>query len=348
MTETARRRVLFDIPWRTIVKVLAAAALVWCVLRLIQVILLLIVAVLIAVLLQPAVQWLERRGLPRWGAATVLMGAILVLTCGLVWLTWASLAEQSRYVAGHLTQLQEQVSRYLPDWVRGGTANGGSSGSGITGFALSVGRSALTAVGLSVLGFFVTFYLLLEGERTYRWVIAFVPPQHRPRAERTLLECRSVMFAYMAGNVITSVIATVATLIALSLLKVPAALLLAILAGLSDFVPVIGFIVSAIPAIALALTVSTTTAVIVVVFYIAYNAVENYFIAPRVYGDRMRLSDLAVILAFAIGAQLAGVIGALIALPFAAMYPTLERLWLREKLPATTIQEHRVLESRRA
>jgi predicted PurR-regulated permease PerM len=109
---------------------------------------------------------------------------------------------------------------------------------------------------------------------------------------------------------------------------------------------VIGFVVSAIPAVLLALTVSPSTALIVVAFYVSYNALESYVIAPRVYGERMRLSDVAVILAFAAGAELAGVIGALIALPIAALYPTIEEIWLRDRLPRGTVREHRALEAR--
>lgn len=78
---------------------------------------------------------------------------------------------------------------------------------------------------------------------------------------------------------------------------------------------------------------------LVIVFYIAYNTVENYLITPWAYGDRMKLSDLAVILALAAGAQLGGVIGALLALPIAAIYPTIERIWLRERLPEETVRE---------
>ena len=142
----------------------------------------------------------------------------------------------------------------------------------------------------------------------------------------------------------TSIIAATVTFVALWILGVPAALFLALLAGLSDFVPVVGFIVSAIPAIVLGLTVSGQTALLVVVVYIGYNTVENYLLSPWAYGSRMRLSDVAVILAFAVGAELAGVIGALIALPVAALYPTVERIWLREQLPEDTVQEHRELE----
>ena len=78
--------------------------------------------------------------------------------------------------------------------------------------------------------------------------------------------------------------------------------------------------------------------------WVIYHGIENYFIAPWAYGTRLKLSDLAVILAFVVGAELAGVIGALIALPIAALYPTIERIWLREQLPDDTIREHKLIE----
>jgi predicted PurR-regulated permease PerM len=131
-------------------------------------------------------------------------------------------------------------------------------------------------------------------------------------------------------------------------LKVPAALLLAVLAGVCDFIPVLGFIVSSIPAILLAMTVSGTAALLVVAAYAAYHAIENYLIGPWAYGGRLRLSNVAVVLAFVVGAEIAGVIGALIALPVAAIYPSIEKIWLRETLPEGTVQEHKEIEQRKA
>jgi predicted PurR-regulated permease PerM len=334
-------RLALTIPWRTLLKVVAAAALVWCLLRLLQIILVILVAVVLAVTLDPVAAWFERHGMSRRAAALLLAMALLVLVGGFLWLTWSALVEQAQYVGTHLRQVEQQVVDVLPPWARGAVeANGQATSSRIGSLAVTFGQSAMWAAGLIVLGLVLTVYLLVEGKRTHDWLMAFVPRQHRARMERTLSESRDVIFAYVAGNFITSVIATVATFIALWWMQVPAALLLAVLAGLSDFVPVIGFVLSAIPAIILAATISMKVVLLVIAFYILYNTVENYLITPWAYGDRMKLSDLAIILAFAAGAQLGGVIGALLALPIAAIYPTIERIWLRERLPEETIREH--------
>jgi len=300
-----------------------------------------IVAVFLAVALDVPVSRLERRPISRTAAALLVSAVLVLLVGGFIWLTWSSLASQWQYLATQMTRTIEEAA-YVPAWVYS-SASGNDWRKAMESFALAVGQSAMYAAGLLVLGFFVMVYLLIDGRRTLAWVMAFVPQRRRDQVERTLAECREVIWAYSVGNAITSVIAAIVTLVVLLALDVPAALLLAVIAGLSDFVPVVGFILSLLPAAALAFTVSPYTALLTVAAYIVYNTIENYFIPPWAYGRRLQLSDLAVILAFAAGAELAGVIGALIALPIAALYPTVERIWLRGQLPRETVVEHSAL-----
>ena len=321
-------------------------ALVWLWLQLVEVVLVVIVAALLAVTLNPVVGWFEGRGVSR-GKGTALVAMVIVATVGgFLWFTWASLSEQLRYLLDHVNEVEATVLAKVPPWAQEviGGQNTAEMQSRIAGYALKVGQSAAYAVGVTFLGFILTLYLLIEGRATLDWIIAFTPTAKRARIQRTLVESERVIFAYVAGNVITSIIATVATLIALSILKVPAALLLAILAGLSDFVPVVGFFLTAIPTILMGLTVSGTTGLLVAAFYVAYNTVENYVISPWAYGDRMRMSNLAVLLAFIVGGQVAGVIGALIVLPIAALYPSIEEIWLRDQVGNATVEEHKAIE----
>jgi predicted PurR-regulated permease PerM len=138
----------------------------------------------------------------------------------------------------------------------------------------------VAAVALIVLGYFVTIYLLIDGRRTLAWVVAFFPLRRRGKVAQTLAESRDVICAYALGNVITSLFAATWVLVSMLVLHVPAALLLALIAGIADFVPVLGFIASAVPAVALALTVDRSTALITFGLFVLYHAIENYFIAP--------------------------------------------------------------------
>ena len=98
----------------------------------------------------------------------------------------------------------------------------------------------------------------------------------------------------------------------------------------------------------LALTVSPAVAITVAALYVGYHALANYWIGPKVYGGRLRLSNLAVILAFAVGAEIGGIVGALLALPIAAMYPVVENVWLKEYLGRDAVETHRRIERRGA
>jgi predicted PurR-regulated permease PerM len=349
VADTGSPRVSFDIRWKAILKLLAAAALVWMWLKLVQLVLVLVVAVLLAVTLNPVVVWLERRGWPRWRAAVLILVVIVAGLGAFAWLTWSSVSDQASFVASHLQQFEQDLRDKLPSWM---TAAAGTDAKDVSSrsaeWALSVGRSAMSAIVVSALGLILTMYLVVEAEPTTDWVLAFVPRAKRGKAQQTIVEAQRVIFGYVAGNVLTSIMAATFVGIMMAVLKVPAALLLGLLAGLLDFVPVIGFIASGLFAVAMALTVSSTTALIVAALYVAYHLIENYVISPWAYGDRLKLSNVAVILAFAVGAELAGVIGALIALPVAAAYPAIERIWLKEKLPPETVEEHKEIESQKS
>lgn len=339
------RRFVLDIPWSTLIRLGIVAAAAWVTLQLLNTILVLIVALLIAVTLDPAVDWLERRRLRRATAATVVCLVVLLLVGGFVWLTWASLVQQSAMVGRRLAEVYGDLMTRLPQsWVDAASSSTGEALSTVGSYLVSVAASAGSAVAILVLAFVLAYYLLIDGVRIYNWFVAFVPLRHRPRVETMLAHGRRVLFGYMVGNVLTSIVAAVVTFVALFLLGVPAALFLALAAGLSDFVPVVGFFVSLVPALVLAFAVSAKTALAVVVIYVAYNTVENYLLSPWAYGGRMKLSDFAVIIAFVVGAELAGVIGAVIALPLAALYPTFERLWLRGQLPDETVRDHQAIE----
>src|SRR3954471_16407028 len=346
-TVAETERAAIEIPWRTIARLLAAAAFVWLWLALVQLVLVLIVALLLAVTLNPVVTWFQGRGVSRAVASTIVGLIAVVVVGGLLWLTWNSVSDQGAYLFNRLQQSGEQLTAKLPFWVR--TASPLKEGETIPSLAAPYlarfGRSVASAIVVTLLGFVLTLYLLIEADSTREWLLAFVPGAQRGRVERTMAECEKVIFGYMAGNLITSIIAGVTTFVVLWWLEVPAALLLALIAGISDFVPVIGFVLGAVPTILLALSVSGKTALLVAAFYVAYNTVENYLISPWAYGGRLKLSNVAIILAFAIGGQVAGVIGALIALPVAAAYPAVEKIWLRARLPDDTVREHEQLEA---
>lgn len=340
----ANTRLTLYIPWGTLLKILAAIGLVWVWPELMWVVMLGLVAVIIAVALDPAVRLLERRGWSRSLVSWVLVALIVGSLLGFLVLTWSSLASQAQDLGARISEVERTFEQRAPtvvvDAIRRSPAPDASA---LGPYAISVGRSVLAAIGAFILAWVLVVYLLIEAEPTYRWARGFVPEPFRGRFDRTAHEAAEAARGYVIGNAVTSVCAAVYTYAWLAGLHVPAALLLALLAFVADFIPVVGFFLACPPAIAMAATVSPATALAIVPIYLAYHVIENYIIAPRIYGDRLRLTNLAVLLAFAIGAELAGVVGALVALPVAAVYPTIERLWLRDTFGDDVIEEHKAI-----
>jgi predicted PurR-regulated permease PerM len=343
------RRTLLDIAPRAIVKIVAAVVFVWLWLQLWQLLMLVVVALVVAIGLDPVVEWLERRRLPRWAAATATVLVLTVLIVGFFWIAGASLLGQARELGSRIDDFQQRLVKTTPGWILKGIRKNGSAvpdASAVAGYVVIAGRFIVDGAVILALALILTVYLLIEGRKTYTWLVAYAPPAYRDRVHLTACEARNAIFGYIVGNVATSVFAALFVLVALSALRVPAALLLAVLAGVFDFVPVLGFICSAGPAVLLALSRGPGIALTVAGLYVLYHFLENYYIGPEVYGGRLRLSNLAVILAFAVGAEIGGVVGALLALPFAALYPVIERVWLKDYLSRGAVETHRRLERR--
>ena len=102
---------------------------------------------------------------------------------------------------------------------------------------------------------------------------------------------------------------------------------------------------STVPAVLLALTVSPFAAGSVLVLYLLYHVFENTVLVPRIYGKRLQLSTIAVLIAIVVGGQLYGILGAILILPFVAAYPIIERIWLDEYLSDEVITDHSALEA---
>jgi predicted PurR-regulated permease PerM len=319
------------VPWATIFKVLAAFFLWFLWFKLWQIVTLILVAIIIAVGLAPAVRWLENRRWPRWLASATVVLLLVGTLIGFFILTGAQLRDEAQNLGQRAGELEQEFLRRAPEplvkLVR--EANAKPDASMIAPYAARLGRAMLGALAVFVLAAILVLYLLIEAAQTYDWVRGFIPAKHRARFDRTSTEAREVAYGFVVGNLVTSTCAAIYFYIWLTALGVPASLLLALLAFVFDFIPVLGFYLSVLPAILMAASKSPQIALAMIPIYLSYDFIENYLIAPRVYGDRLRLSKVAVLLSFAVGAQLAGVVGAVLALPLAATFPVIDRLWLR-------------------
>jgi predicted PurR-regulated permease PerM len=180
-------------------------------------------------------------------------------------------------------------------------------------------RNAATAVASVFAVLFMIAYMLIDAERLRNLFLLVYPPEVRGRRQRTLIRIGKRMSAWLSAQLILCLIIGVATFIGLSLLGIPYALPLAIIAAVGELIPAIGPTVGAVPALIVALLSSRWQFWAVLAFAILLQKVENYLIVPRVMARKVSISPLAVFIAFMIGASLLGVMGAIMAIPVAAI-----------------------------
>jgi predicted PurR-regulated permease PerM len=289
------------------------------------------VALFLALALNPAVESVERHArIPHRGAAAaIIYVAALAAIVGLGFLLIPPIVDQTTGLAdaapGYVHDLTAgrgplgflQTKYHIVDKVREATQNGGANLAGGATTALSITKGVLTAVAGIVTVAFLTFFMILEGPTWMDRIYSLAPPESRPRWEDVGRRIAETVSGYVTGNLLISVIAGGASALVLFLFGVPYALALGLLVAILDLIPLAGATLAGIVIVTVAFLTSTTAGVVVAVFFVLYQQVENHLLQPLVYGRTVELSPLAVLISVLIGAEVAGVLGALAAIPVA-------------------------------
>ena len=304
-----------------------------------------LIAVFFALALNPLVEWLMARGASRRGAAVGIayVGTLLAIV-GLGALFVPTLVHQTNNfvdaVPGYVQDLTKGRGRLgflerdyqIVEKVKDAIGKGGATKVlGLSGTALSVTKSIVSAVVAIVTIAFLTLFMLLEGPGWVERFYALLPEEQQPRWRKVGHDIYRTVGGYVTGNLAISVIAGVSTTLVLLVLGVPYAVALGLLVAILDLVPLAGATIAAILVGLVAFLHSITAGIIVVVFFILYQQLENHVLQPVVYGRTVQLSPLIVLISVLIGAELAGVIGALAAIPTAGSLQVVLRDWLEHR-----------------
>jgi predicted PurR-regulated permease PerM len=302
------------------------------------------IALFLALALNPAVDWLEKR-INRRGLATgaVCVAALLVVV-GIGWLFIPTLVNQVNDFAskvpdylddltkgrGRLGFLQEKY--HLVDKARKALKEGGAKRLfGLSGTALAVAKGVVNAVLATVTIVFLTFFMLLEGRGWVESFFSLLRPESRPRWRAVGRDIYRTVGGYVTGNLLISFIAGTLTTVVLLVMGVPFAIALGLIVAILDLIPLAGATIAAIIVGAVAFIHSVPAGIVVLAFFIVYQQVENHVLQPIVYGRTVQLSPLLVLISVLIGAQLAGVLGALAAIPVAGSLQVVFVDWLRHR-----------------
>jgi predicted PurR-regulated permease PerM len=305
-----------------------------------------VISLFLAMALNPAVEWLLAHGVKRRGSAVgiVFLLAIAVVA-GLAALLIPPLVDQVNALAsaapgyiddltkgrGHLGFLETKY--HVVEKVKASVESGGVRRAlGGAGFALSVTKSVLTAIAALVTIVFMTLFMLLDGPDLTDKLFKLLPEHLEPRWRRIGRDIYRTVGGYVTGNLLISVIAGAASWIVLAIIGVPYPAALATLVAILDLIPLAGATLAAIVVVLVTLAANDlTAAIIVAVYFVVYQQLENHVLQPLVYGKTVRLPPLAVLVAVLIGAQIAGVVGALGAIPVAGALQVLLVDWQQNR-----------------
>ena len=328
-------RVAAEAGWRLLV----LAGTVWVLMRIISavqlVVLAFVAALLITALLQPAVAWLRRHGVPR-GPATALTAILGFVVMGLIgwFVTWQvmenidnlsdqvqdGIDELRNWLLNspfHVTDKQiNEIAKNLREAVGANTDQ--ITSAGLEGVTVVV--EALTGILLAA---FSTLFLLYDGKRIWQWTLKLVPAAARPGVAGAGPRAWRTLTAYVRGTVIVALIDAIFIGIGIYFLDVPMAVPLAVFIFLFAFVPLVGAVVSGALAVVVALvTQGVFAAVMTLVVVLAVQQIEGHILQPFILGRAVRVHPLAVVLSVAAGGMIAGIGGAVVAVPLVAVTNT--------------------------
>jgi predicted PurR-regulated permease PerM len=196
---------------------------------------------------------------------------------------------------------------------------------GLTGTAVSITKSVISFIAATVTIVFLTFFLLLEGRAWMDRIYSLLPEESQPRWRKVGDDIYRTVGGYVAGNIAISVIAGGSITLVLLVLGVPFAVALGVLVAFLDLIPLAGATVAGVIVTIVAALHSIPAGIVTVVFFVVYQQVENHILQPVIYGRTVQLSPLAVLVAVLVGAELAGILGALAAIPVAGAIQVIVR-----------------------
>ena len=347
----AERLVRF--PTRTILAVLGLIVFTWAFLHVISVARHVIVWILIAIFLtlaiNPLVEVLQRRGLRSRGLASGVAFLLVLLAITAIGATFVpTLVDNVNKfvdaVPGYVNDVTKGKGRlgfletkyHVVEKVEQYVKKGGAKKLlGLSGAAVSITKGVLNIVVGIVTVAFLTFFMLLEGPAWMDRLYRLLPPESQPRWRAVGRDIYRQVGGYVTGNLLISLIAGALTTLVLLLLGVPYAVALGLIVALLDLIPLAGATIAAIIIASVAFLHTIVAGIVVVVFFVIYQQVENHVLQPLVYNRTVALSPLAILISVLVGAELAGILGALAAIPVAGSIQVLIVDFLRTRRERT-------------
>ena len=317
------------------------------------------ISLFLALAMNPLVELLQRRVVHRRGLAVALAYLLVILAfVGIGFTFIPTLVHQVRDLVdalpGYVHDLTHgrgrlgflQTKYHIVDKVRKAVRTGGATKVlGLSGTAIAVTKGVITIVVATITIAFMTFFMLLEGSRWVERFYGLIPATKQERWRNVGREMYRTIGGYVNGNLLISLIAGGSSTLVLLVMGVPYAVALGLVVAILDLIPLAGATLALLIVGVVAFLHGIVAGIVVVVFFVAYQQIENHFLQPVIYGRTVQLSPLVVLISVLVGAELAGILGALAAIPVAGAIQVLIVDWSRhhrmraEEPPAPPLPE---------
>ncbi len=296
-----------------------------------SIIFILFISVIVVLIMKPSVDWFEKKKISRVFGALIIYLTLIAFLAAVTVIVIPPLAKESAQLAVSLPNYLDRMSDGLVSFKQIFESNNltGSLENFINRASVYLEEASINIFS-SVVGLLggvvyliavlvISFYLVVEKNGVERLVKQAAPPNLQNKALKIISKIEVKLSRWFLGQLALGFIIGLMSYIGLSILGVPYALVLAIIAGLFELIPYVGPWLSAIPAILIALTISPALAGAVLILYFIIQELENYFIVPKVMEKSVDIHPVITIMAMMIGGQLAGLVGVILAVPVAAM-----------------------------
>ncbi|MEY2397468.1 MAG: hypothetical protein QOJ00_642 [Actinomycetota bacterium] len=300
--------------------------------RLSHILTLLVVALFFAVILAPPVDYLVRRRFPRGAAVAVVFLVGILAFSGMMYAFVRPIVNQSQDFVDKLPTFVEDskagrgrvgeiVKRYkLDDFIAKNQDKLKDARTELGKRAVPLASTVASSLAATVTVIVLSILMLMGGPELQTSMLdAIEDPIRRSRVRRVASDCATALTRYMAGNLIISVIAGVATYIALAILGVPFKEVLALWVAFADLIPLVGATLGAVPSVLVGFLHSTPAGIAVLIFFILYQQFENHVLQVTIMSRSVKLNPLAVLVSVLVGVELFGILGALLAIPAAGV-----------------------------
>jgi predicted PurR-regulated permease PerM len=301
---------------------------------------------LLAIGFSPIVRIIERQKvvpiggrLPRWLAILILYVLILGTITLVMALIFPPLVRQAQALWEKIPDMFEKGQQYLMskgllkehltirEAVERAPGTGGDAVAGVLGAAANVAGGIFGVVTILIL----TFYILIDSWNMRETALRLFPRPRRSRVDAAMREVTVKVSAWLGGQLLLAAVIGATSAVGLWALGVPFFYVLALIAAIGEMIPVVGPILSAIPAIAVASTLSLKTVIFVVIFLFLQQQLENHILVPKIMSRQVGVSPVTVIVALLIGGSLLGIVGAILAVPTAAILQVIASELLTEE-----------------